>query len=164
MLVVAETIDTVPPDHDLQINGKEWYRDKGGRLLKGGKWRVFNFEVEVAIESPKGVDEDEAAEDAAEFMATVQRTQGRVHDSFASITRIKELPVGLALGELHRSKLEELAEKTKPKNKEIKAPEPVMETMYEDAVPYLPNPSPPDRIKVQKTKPVKAKPKKAKKI
>jgi hypothetical protein len=65
-------------------------RDKGGRVLKGKKWRVFNFVVEVAVESPKSVDEDEAAEDAAEFMSSMGRSSGRVHESFCHVVRIDE--------------------------------------------------------------------------
>jgi hypothetical protein len=67
------------------------YRDKGGRILKGGKWRVFNFVVEVAVESPKSVDEAEAAEDAAEFIGSIGRTQGRVHESYVSVVKTWEL-------------------------------------------------------------------------
>lgn len=65
-------------------------KDKGGRVLPGKKWRVFNFVVEVAVESPGNVDEEEAAEDAAEFITTIGRTKGRVHTSFCSITRTDE--------------------------------------------------------------------------
>lgn len=69
----------------------EPYKDRGGRILKGGKWRVFNFVVQVAVESPKGVDEAEAAEDASEFVNTIGRTQGRVHESYVSITKTWDL-------------------------------------------------------------------------
>jgi hypothetical protein len=67
------------------------YRDKGGRILKGGKWRVFLYVVEVAVESPKSVDEAEAAEDSAEFIGSIGRTQGRVHESYVSIVKTWEL-------------------------------------------------------------------------
>ncbi len=65
-------------------------RDKGGRLLPGKRIRVYNFITEVCVESPKEVDEHEAAEDAAEFMASTMRARGRVHSSFCSITRVDE--------------------------------------------------------------------------
>lgn len=59
--------------------------------MPGKKWRIFNYLVEVAIESPKDVDEEEAAEDASEFMETIRHRQARIHESFASITRVDEI-------------------------------------------------------------------------
>lgn len=70
---------------DVDLN-----RDRGGRILPGKKWRLFNFVVEVAVESPKTVDEDEAAEDACDFMNSIARSTGRVNESFASVTRVDE--------------------------------------------------------------------------
>lgn len=74
----------------LNQDGFNPEKDRGGRILPGKKWRVFNFVVEVAVESPGTVDEEEAAEDAAEFITSVGRTAGRVHSSFCSITRSDE--------------------------------------------------------------------------
>lgn len=68
------------------------YKDKGGRELKGGKWEIFNFIVEVAIERPKEVDLEEASYHAIDFMETVKHTQGRVGECFASITRVDYIP------------------------------------------------------------------------
>lgn len=65
-------------------------RDKGGRILAKKIWRVFNFVVEVAVESPGDISEEEAAEDAAEFITVIGRATGRVHSSFASVTRTDE--------------------------------------------------------------------------
>lgn len=117
-------------------------RDKGGRILAGKKWRTFNFIVEVALESPGSVDEEEAAEDAAEFIATIGRTAGRVHESYASITRADEygpkrpkdapvfireyptgkkvelkLPRGLAKKEAYAKLMKAKPTKVKPKKK-----------------------------------------------
>lgn len=127
----------------LQIDEKE--QDKGGRILPGKKWRVFNFVVEVAVESPGDVDEEEAAEDAAEFMASRSRRMGRVHTSFCSITRVDEYgarrPEG-AVVIINRYPKGEQAELELPRgNKQIKQGD-----TYE---------------KVMKVKPSKAKPKKA---
>jgi hypothetical protein len=75
-------------------------RDSGGRPMPGKKWVVSHFLVEVAAEYPKDTSMEEALEDAAEFMVTRSRTKGRVHDSFCSITNVRELPEGRALGKL----------------------------------------------------------------
>jgi hypothetical protein len=53
-------------------------------------WRSFNFIVEVAVESPGDTDEDEAAEDAADFMDAVGHAMGRAGNSFVSVVRIDE--------------------------------------------------------------------------
>jgi hypothetical protein len=60
-------------------------RDKGGRVLAKKQWRTFWFSFEVAVESPGNLDEEEAAEDAAEFASTMAHTKGRVHESFCSV-------------------------------------------------------------------------------
>lgn len=58
--------------------------------MAGKVWRLYNFIVEVAVESPKTNDEEESAEDAADFMASLSRSTGRVTESFCSVTRIDE--------------------------------------------------------------------------
>lgn len=68
-------------------------RDKGGRILAKKIWRTFNFVVEVAVESPGDISEEEAAEDAAEFITTIGRAAGRVHSSYCSVTRADEYGV-----------------------------------------------------------------------
>jgi len=129
-------------------------RDRGGRKLKGGTWRVFTFEVEVAVESPKNVDEDEAAEDAADFMETVRKTMGRINESFASVTHVRELPPAEKYRE--QSIEEAMSRRTKKKA------EPVIAQAYEDAVPTVLTDKPSNgKIKrtVKKAKPQKAMPK-----
>lgn len=72
---------------DIDIYNK----DKGGRVHKKGKtWRVYYYILEVAVESPKSIDEAEANEDADEFIQSRSRSMGRIHESFCSIVRIDE--------------------------------------------------------------------------
>lgn len=132
-------------------------RDKGGRLLKGGKWRLFYFEIEVCLESPKDVDEAEAAEDATDFVETVRRTQGRVGESFASVTNIKELPVGIELKNWEDKRIKDAL-----KARNTGKAEPVMEAAY----PYedLTDPPTDGKIKDGRKKVKKAVKKATKKI
>lgn len=66
-------------------------RDKGGRILPGKRWRLFHYLVEIAVESPKTVDKEEAAEDASDFAVSVFKGRmARMQSSFCSITNIRE--------------------------------------------------------------------------
>lgn len=109
--------------------------------MPGKKWRVFNFVVEVAVESPKHVPEEEAAEDACEFAVAMSRTMGRVHESFVSVTRVDEYgyktPPGGGVVIKRGYPTGEKAELTLPRGVEKNA----------------------DYAKLMKKKPVKAKPK-----
>lgn len=66
-------------------------RSRGGQFMAKKVWRSFYFIVEVAIESPGIIEEEEATEDAAEFMSGVGGVAGRVHSSYASIVRVDEV-------------------------------------------------------------------------
>lgn len=112
--------------------------------MPGKKWRVFNFVIEVAVESPGDVDEEEAAEDAAEFITSVGRTAGRVHSSFCSITRADEYGMKRPPGSVVFTK-----DYPSGKKAELELPRGVIN---KDNYP-----------KMMKVKPTKAKPKKKKK-
>lgn len=54
------------------------------------KWRSYWFSFEVAVESPVEVDDDEAAEDAAEFASSVGHKKGLAHKSKCTVVRVNE--------------------------------------------------------------------------
>jgi hypothetical protein len=74
-------------EHKLEPNPD---RDSGGRILAKKQWRTFWFSIEVAVESPGDLDEEEAAEDAAEFANVVAHTKGRSHESFCTVVGVHE--------------------------------------------------------------------------
>lgn len=52
--------------------------------------RVLWFSFGVAVESPGDLDEEEAAEDAADFATGVAHATGRVHESFCRVIGVHE--------------------------------------------------------------------------
>lgn len=96
------------------------------------KWRSYWFSFEVAVESPDDVDDDEAAEDAAEFatsvgyrkgMCTVVRVQE--HGLLQPTTRKQQeiirrsVTMNSEKPKVAKAKKEKLKAKPKPKAKRI---------------------------------------------